>query len=546
MLFLALILVYTLFLLLISQYSKRRTKNVGHFFDGGRSFGIWHVFVMMTAMWGSSMFAVELDSGYLTGLSAIWYGFSVIVSSLLVASVLLRPFRGIGYLTNSNLLGRVYGKKARDLAALVIGLTFPIFAMKNVLAAATYFHVMLGWNLAVVLILTTLLVILYVSLGGLWSLAYVQIANLALFTVGLAVAAYYSLHGHAVFTTPVPKQPHFQGLAGGGVAMILVWFGMNILNSVSAQAEFQTISSAKSVRKGKLGVYFSSIVLIGFAIVPTLLGMAARTHHIVMKSGLLAFPTYLRMVAPHWAVLLVGLGFWAAALIWCAPLMFSGASSFGLDLFNRKQQSHDTSSVRRFTRLSMLIQGALIVIYALVRPGELAWWAVFGLTLRNAAIVGPTLTFLLWPAVRERTVIASMIIGVASGLGWNALTGFSATAFAFDINPMWVGTGLSMIVIIFGTLLENHGALQWNKHPWKRNVGYALGVIGLLLIIASPLLMKTAFRSLLGVDLFLGILFLFFTAMLSTELREHANEVSTSITQESKRDPDVRAIAHTN
>ncbi|KUO96039.1 hypothetical protein ATW55_01315 [Ferroacidibacillus organovorans] len=387
---------------------------------------------------------------------------------------------------------------------------------------------MLGWNLAVVLILTTLLVILYVSLGGLWSLAYVQVANLVLFTVGLAVAAYYSLHGHAVFTTPVPKQPHFQGLAGGGLAMILVWFGMNILNSVSAQAEFQTISSAKSVRKGKLGVYLSSIVLVGFAIVPTLLGMAARTHHIAMKSGLLAFPTYLRMVAPHWAVLLVGLGFWAAALIWCAPLMFSGASSFGLDLFNRKQQSHDTSAVRRFTRLSMLIQGALIVIYALIRPGELAWWAVFGLTLRNAAIVGPTLTFLLWPAVRERTVLLSMVVGVAGGLGWNAFTGFSATTFAFHINPMWVGTGLSMTVIILGTFFENRKALQWNRQLKKRYLGWSIGAIGLLLIIASPALTHGAYRSLLGVDLFLSILCLFFTAMLSTELRDCANEAELS------------------
>ncbi|WP_054971307.1 sodium:solute symporter family protein [Alicyclobacillus ferrooxydans] len=520
--FLGLILSYTLVLLLLSQHSKRKQQSAGQFLDGGRRFGVWNVFLMMTAMWGASMFSVELDTGYVSGLSAIWYGISTIVSSLLVASIWLRPFRKIGYLTNSNLIGRRYGTKARDFAALVIGLTFPIFAMKNVLAAASFLHVMAGWNLATVLIATTVLVIIYVSLGGLWSLAYVQVANLAIFTLGLAVAAYYGLKNHSVMSIPVPHQSQFHGLMGAGVGTILVWFGMNILNSVSAQAEFQTIAAAKDVRKGKLGVYLSSGALLVFAIVPALLGMAAREHVEFTNSGLLAFPVYLRLVAPHWAVVVVGLGFWAAALIWCAPLMFSGASSFGLDFFNRKGLSHNAVAVRNFTRLSMLIQGVFIVVYALARPGQLAWWAVFGLTLRNAAVVGPTISFLLWPAVRERTVFASMILGVASGLGWNAVTDFSATRFALDINPMWVGTGISMLVIIAGTLLENRGNIRLSQERIKRWLGIGFAIVGTVFFALSVFLKHVSLQSLFGADLFLGILFWFFAIMMLTQTGEES------------------------
>lgn len=527
MLFLGLIVCYTAVLLFLSQYSKRKSESAGQFLDGGRRLSVWNVFLMMTAMWGASLFSVEIDTGYQTGLSAVWFGISTIVSSLLVAAVLLRPFRKIGYLTNSNLIGRKYGSKARDFAALVIGLTFPIFAMKNVLAAASFLHVMLGWNLATVLIATTLLVIVYVSLGGLWSLAYVQVANLILFTAGLAVGAYFALRNQAVLTVPVPHQPQFHGMMGAGLATILVWFGSSILNSVSAQAEFQTITAAKDVRKGKLGVYLSSIALVAFAIVPALLGMAAREHMGLMKSGLLAFPAYLRLVAPHWAVIVVGLGFWAAALIWCAPLMFSGASSFGLDFFNRKALSHNTSAVRKFTRLSMLIQGLLIVVYALARPGELAWWAVFGLTLRNAAIVGPTISYLLWPAVKERTVFASMILGVASGLGWNAISGFSATKFVLGIDPMWIGTGIAMMVIIVGTFFENRGTLHIAQQPAKRHAGLVFGGVGVLFFVTSTFLGAIGLRSLIGADLFLGILSWFFAAILLTEnAQEKAQQTS--------------------
>ncbi len=516
-LFTVLVLGYTALLLILSQQAKKRAATAGRFFDGGRSFGTWRVFVLMTALWGASMFSIELDTGFSQGLSAVWFGISTIIASLFIACFLLKPFRKIQYLTNSNLIGRRYGTHARDFAALVIGLTFPIFAMKNVLAAASFLHVILGWNLPVVLIATTLLVILYVSLGGMWSLAYVQVANLGVFSLGLGVAAYFVLHNHPVFNPAVLPNSQFSSWFGVGPATLLVWLGMSLLNSVSAQAEFQTISAAKSVRQGRLGVVLSSMALLGFAILPVLMGMAARESVHSNQGGLLVFPVYLTEVAPHWAVVLTGLGFWSAALIWCAPLMFSGASSFGLDLFNRKGSPHTAVSVRRLTRWAMILQGAMIVLYALARPGELAWWAVFGLTLRNAAIVAPTVAFLLWPLVRERTVIASMVLGVGMGFAWNAVTGFSATVFPFGINPMWVGTGTGMLVLMVGTLVENWGEMCWTPAGLKRYLGMGMGLLGGGLLAISPWIEHSSLSSLLGCELFLAVMGFFFAAIFLTK-----------------------------
>ncbi|RIV22909.1 hypothetical protein D2Q93_08770 [Alicyclobacillaceae bacterium I2511] len=515
--FSVLLLGYTGLLLLLSQRAKQKAATAGHFFDGGRGFGTWRVFVLMTAMWGASMFSVELDTGFSQGMSAVWFGISTIVASLFIACFLLAPFRKIQYLTNSNLIGQRYGTRARDFAALVIGLTFPIFAMKNVLAAASFLHVILGWSLPLVLIATTVLVIAYVSLGGMWSLAYVQVANLAVFSLGLGVAAYFVLRNHPVFNPALLPNAQFSSWFGVGPATILVWFGMSLLNSVSAQAEFQTIAAAKSVRQGRLGVLLSSLVLVGFAVLPVLMGMAAREGVHSGKAGLLAFPVYLTEVAPHWAVVLTGLGFWSAALIWCAPLLFSGASSFGLDLFNRRGSSHHAISVRRLTRWSMVLQGAMIVLYALARPGQLAWWAVFGLTLRNAAIVGPTVAFLLWPLVREKTVLVSMVLGVGMGFTWNAVTGFSALVFPFGINPMWVGTGTAMLVLIGGTFLQNWGVMRWAKPGLRRYLGGGFALFGGVSLVLTPWIGHSSLHSLLGCELFLAVMGEFFAAIFLTE-----------------------------
>ncbi|MCY0894954.1 MAG: hypothetical protein OWS03_01485 [Alicyclobacillaceae bacterium] len=533
---------YTGLLLILGRISRRKTGSASQYLDGGRRFGFWHVFLLMTAMWGSSMFVVEIDSGYLNGLSAVWFGASTIAMSVFVAVFLLKPFRKIGYLTNSNLISRQYGERARDVSALVIGLTFPIFAMGNVLSAASFLHATLGWSLPVVLIATTVLVIVYVWAGGIWSLAYTQIANLVLLVVGLLVATFFVFragwNGHPVLPQHVAHVAHFSGIFGIGSATIVLWFVMSLLNSVSAQAEFQTIASVREARVGQKAVYWSALVLIPFAVIPTLFGTAARGYLPHMKGGLLAFPLYLREIAPDWAVVLVALGFFASALIWCAPLMFSGASSFGLDFLTSAKRPRPAQRIRTLTRFSLILQGLLMVIYALLRPEEIAWWHVFGLTFRNAVIVGPTITFLLWPVVRPRVVVASMVAGAGSGLLWNALTDFSATKFVFGLNPMWVGTGLSLMVLMAGTLLVERRNLSLSVMGKRRSLGWFALAVTLVFLGFVPILLHSTLSSLVGADAFMATLSAFFTTMAFVDVRSPM-QLMSDVTVEAMVDPVV-------
>lgn len=537
----ALLLVYTVIMLLLGQLSNRRlaNKTAGsskatqskQFLDGGRSFGFWRVFTLVSAMWCSWMVSVELETGFLSGISAVWFGGSIILMSIFVAAFLLNPFRRIGYLTNSNLVGRRFGTVARDISALVIGITFPVFAMSNILAAASFIHVILGWPLWTTLVGSTLLILLYVSMNGIWSIAYTQVANLIIMIAGLVIATLFALHNHPVFVPSKAPIPGFLNLFGVGPAMILVWFFMNILNSVSAQAEFQAIAAVKNPKTGQRAVYLSTVLLIAFALLPVLLGMATREYFPHAANGLLAFPMYLRLVAPHWAIALVALGFWASALTWCAPLLFSGASSLGLDLLNRTRAvptSEDNAiKIRRWTRWSLLVQGALVVLYALIRPDEIAWWQVFGLTIRNGAIVAPTIAFLLWPVVRSRSVILSMVCGAASGLLWNAATGFSATVFWFGINPMWVGTGASFLVMMIDTCCTGQVSLTFTAKKKRRNAGHCFAVLGLVLFAVSMALPFWHAKALLGPGLFLGVTLWFFSLVAYVEEQDIAPIANT-------------------
>ncbi|MHB1682382.1 MAG: sodium:solute symporter family protein [Bacilli bacterium] len=486
--------VYTAVLIGLSTRAKRRVGEGEAYLHGGRQFGFRNVFILVTVMWASSIFVVELETGFLSGLSAIWFGVSVIVMSVLVARFLLKPFREVGYVTNSRLLGQRFGASVQSISAAVIALTFPIFAMSNVLAAAEFLHALLGFGLPVTLVLTTVIMLTYIGQSGLWSLAYTQTVNLVMLTAGIGVAVFFFLRIPKTSLHPVAVHG-FNSLTGVGTGAIAVWLVMNIFNSVSAQAEMQAIAAVKDTRIGQRAVYVSAIVLVAFTVVPVWLGMRTREMYPNATKGLAAFPVALAHSAPPWAVLVVALGVWSAALAWCAPLLFSGASSLGADLFRRRTLDRagflaQGSNVRRLTQYGLLIQGALVIVVALLRPDELAWWRVFGQTIRSAAIFAPTIAFFLWPTATKRAVLWSMSLGVASSLLWNAGTGFSATAFLWGVNPMWVGLSVSVIALVVATVLEM--AITGQHMEWKRNnrttmlLAFAVIFWATLIVLWSP------------------------------------------------------------
>jgi SSS family solute:Na+ symporter len=437
------ITVYSGALIWLGRARSERERSGFH--DGGRQFSFWAVFVMVLGLWSSSAIVVQIDTGYESGLSAVWYGVSVALMSVLV-SLLVPWFRRQHYLSNSALLGEHFGPRVRRLSALVIGVTFPIFAMSNALAQAAFFHVAFGWPLSVSLVVTTAALMAALASGGMWSLAKTQGLNTALVLSGLVLAWIRFRH---LLLTHVRLAPRFHQWFGIGHGLVWVWFAMNTLNVLSAQAEIQAVVNAKDIRRGQWAVWASTVVLLGVVAVSTWLGIrtreAFRAGHV---EGLVAYAMVLLHHAPTWFQVAMAVSTWALALTWCGPLLFSGAISLGHDLFRAQR-------ARLATVLALAVEGALMVGYALWRPGEVAWWRVFGLTLRNAAVVGPTLAVWIWSDLSERAVILSMLAGMGVGLGTNAVTGFSATHFIWGINPMWLAASAAFLVLAWWRLAQS-------------------------------------------------------------------------------------------
>lgn len=458
---------YTGLLAYLGRRAQKRHGTSG-FFNGNQGFSSGVVFILVTALWASSTVVVELDTAYRAGWSAAWFGVSVVILSVLV-SLLVPLFRKLDYSSNSRLLGERFGPLAGRLSGLVIGFTFPIFAMSNALFASVFLHMLLNWPLWLTMSLTTLILVVYIQFAGLVSLAATQGVNLTLSLAGVLVLAAVA-HGAAASGPVAPVPPAFAAWTGVGLPTIFVWFGMNLLNVFSAQAEFQAVTAAKNIKHAQWAVWISAVVLLVIIFLTTAVGIWVRhAVGVVPGGGLAAVAGMIVHRASFAEKVVMALGIWSLALTWCGPLLFSGAVSLGRDLMSAGKEI-------RWTRWALLVEGGLMVAYALARPGDLAWWRVFGLTLRNAGVVAPTLALLLWrESVPRWSVISAIIGGTAVGLGLNAVTGFSATRFLDGVNPMWAAQATAFMVL---------GAGRWAAgRQWGSGVLWA--VLSLALMAAS-------------------------------------------------------------
>ncbi len=485
MVIIALFVVYTLLLIWIGH---RPPQNFAAFRDGAEKVSPRAVFFMVSALWSSSLIVVQIDTAYASGISALWYGVSVSVMSMMV-SLLIPWFRRHQYHSNSALLGQVFGPRVKRFSGMVIGATFPVFALSNALAAGAFLHVVLGLALWLTMSMTTGVLILYIQFAGMMSLAATQGLNFAVVLMGL-VFAVFKLGPMHVTTSP-SLGPAFWNLGGIGHGLIWVWFGMNTLNVFAAQAEIQAVSAARDVRQAQKAVWWSTLLLLIIIAVSTWIGMKTRLLiHNPRIDGLVAFAKVMSINSPTWFIMLLGLGVWALALAWCGPLLFSGATSLGADVMAHIHRV-------RWTKVALIIEGILMVLYGIWRPQEVAWWRVFGLTLRNATVVGPTVAAFLWDDLPAGAVLFSMISGVCVGLGLNAWTGFSYTHFLGGVNPMWAAASTSFVVLascrlgqyrqwwfLAWRLALEGGSATWAISAMARHDSGLLGVVVLLMGLA--------------------------------------------------------------
>jgi SSS family solute:Na+ symporter len=502
-------LAYTTFLVGAGRVARARASANGDFFVGGRTFRPVTVAFCITGLFSGSSFIAILELSYKTGVSAVWYGVAESVQIVLIALVLVVPFRERMVVTVSGMIGDRFGRLALGIGGAITAFTFPMWSVATAIAFASALHAFTGLSIYASIIFTALLLLFYLWSGGMWSVAFTQTANCVVFglMLSLGAVAFLIRPGIGGLRDLSVARPELFDWGGVGLPLVVAWFGTFIVNVILAQAALQMALSCKTPEQGRRGMLYAVGFGVPFIVLGAVFGLAAAKVVPDQSLGLIGVPLYIADVLPAPLAGVFFLGIWACALGWGGPCQFSGATSLGRDVGRALRPQASPEDLVRYTRWSLVLLTALMIVFGFLRTEESAWWNVLAWTLRNGATLAPVLAALFWPLATRRAVHAALVLGFLSGLVWYHLGGWQPASFELGIHPVWVGMTVNVAVLLLVTLVGTTGQWSVGQVSSVRQRGGAAALLGSLLAVNATLLAWSWLhpRGLAGLTIFASV-----------------------------------------
>ncbi len=520
--------IYTIALIFIGSISRKKSAKGDGYFVGGRTFNRWLVCFCITGLFSGSTFISIVELSYLTGISAIWYGVAETIQILIIAFVIIGPFRKKLVVTVSGMIGERYGRKALGISGAITAFAFPMWSVATAIAFASAVHVFTGISLSLSVAFTALLLFVYLQAGGMWSIAFTQTMNMFVFGIMfvIGIIAFFINPGIAGLKELAVASPAMFQFSSVGVQVIVVWFGTFLVNVILAQAAFQMSLSCRTPEEGQKGLKLAAMFGVPFILLGTLFGLSAAAVVPGSSLGLVALPQYLMQVLPAPLVGLFFLGIWACALGWGAPCQFSGATSLGKDVGRALYPAATPQQLVKYTKISLLVLTGLMIIFGAIRTEQSAWWNILAWTMRNSATFAPVVAALFWRLATKEAVVGSMIAGFLSGILWYHLGGWLPNQFYLNIHPVWIGMSANIVTIMGITLIQSAKVLQVNLSVSNARKGYVALVSSALLLLIVSLFFKPLYASgLIGIFIF-SILILWFisTIIFIPDVKENKHQ----------------------
>jgi SSS family solute:Na+ symporter len=447
---LVLLIAYSGVLLAIGLAVSRRVSSTGSFFVANRSLGPVLIFsTMLAANIGAGSTVGATGLAYQYGWSAWWWNGSAGIGSLLLAFWIgPRVWRAAakhGFLTTGDLVEYYFGRFPRAFVSSMLWFASLSILAGQLIGVAWILNVVAGLPKWAGCLIGGSLMTTYFAAGGLLGSAWVNLVQLAVLLGGFAVAVPAVLNdaGGVASLMRMDPAPGYTSLWGG--AQSVAFLVLLVPAFISSPGLLQKTFGASGERSVRIGVGANAVVLLVFAFVPALLGMAARAHHPGIPQEL-ALPTLLAHDLP------VGFGSLMLAAIFSAEVstadavLFMLSTSLSQDLYRRFVNPAATDrDVLRVARWAAVAGGGLGILIALVTPtivGALSiFYAVLGATLFVPIIVSVHARL---PMRREvgvsivagagAVLAAQLLFGQRSGTIWTpAVIGLATSVTAFAL-----------------------------------------------------------------------------------------------------------------
>ncbi len=449
----SIILLYFVGMILLGFYAQKKQRNADDYYVGGRSMGSFKLGALWMAGWiGGSAVIGTASNGYSMGITAVWYVAAIAGGCIIFALVMAKPIKRISGVLNNitfpELISSRYDSKNGVMCSLTTILAMIGYTAAQFVAGASILNVLTGWSLGLCYVVAAVVIVCYVSTGGLLAVTYTDIVQMLLLILGVVIIA-VPLIGNTLsadglsLTQDLPAS--YFDLGAWGWPTISAMVLSTILSFFTSMDSFTRCIAAKNAKSAMLGTIYAAIAVLIIAGAGTYLGMAGQLLLPEVSSANNILAELVVKFFPYGLKGLILIGVLSAIMSTADISVLTGSASLTRDIIQRfVVPNASDKTVMRLGLVSSLVIGVLGGIFGWFNQ-DIMNILLITFTINSAGLFLPTAGAFFWKRSCSAGAFASMVSATIIAIVWYIGGNVSGLAI-FQIDALWPSFGVSAVL----------------------------------------------------------------------------------------------------
>ena len=449
----AIIILYFAGMIFLGFYAQHKQKNVDDYYVGGRTMGSFKLAALWMAGWigGSSVIGTS-SNAYSLGITAVWYVFTIALGCIVFAYTMAEPIKRVSSKLNNitfpELIAARYDNKNGIMCSVTTILAMIGYTAAQFVAGAAILNVLTGWSLGVCYIIAAVVIVVYVSTGGLLAVTYTDIVQMALLIVGVVIIAVPMTAGKISdaglsMTGDLPAE--FFDVGRWGWSTIIAFVFSTIISFFTTMDSFTRCIAAKDAKSAKRGTIYAAIAVLVIAGAATYLGIGGRLLLPELSSSNNVLAELVVQLLPHGIKGLILVGILSAIMSTADISVLTASASLTRDIYQKfiNPQASEKRMLRMGLVCSVLV-GAAGAIFGWFNQ-DIMNILLITFTINSAGLFLPTVCGFFWKRSCSAGAFVSMVSATVIAIIWYA--GEKLTPFTvFKTDALWPAFGISAVL----------------------------------------------------------------------------------------------------
>ncbi|MNF35477.1 Sodium/proline symporter [compost metagenome] len=442
------VLIYAAGMLLLGWYGMRKAKSHEDYLVAGRNLGpSLYMGTMAATVLGGASTVGTVRLGYVHGISGFWLcaalGLGIVALNLFMAKPLLK----LKIFTVTQVLEQRYNPMARQASAVIMLAYALMIGVTSTLAIGTVLQVLFGLPFWMSVLLGGGVVVVYSTIGGMWSLTLTDIVQFVIKTVGLMFIllpmCLYRVGGWDELVAKLPASNF--NFATIGYDTIITYFLIYFFGILIGQDIWQRVFTARDEKVAKYAGTTAGLYCIIYGLACALIGMAAHVLLPDLDNANNAFAAIVKATLPDGIRGLVIAAALAAMMSTASAGLLAASTVLTEDLLPKLRGGKESTLF--MNRLFTMLTGIAVLGIALVVNDVIS-----ALTLAYNLLVGgmlvPLIGAIFWKRSTTAAAITSMALGFVTALVFMFTDGLEAN------TPIYYSLAVGLVSFVVVTLLS--------------------------------------------------------------------------------------------